>query len=320
MRFCCRGVRGSRVVASSFEDYIHKFSRIFLSLNKKDLLALDDNIDTIKNYLRNTISEVKFFSMLGIGNNTPCVEMLFSKDKDMAFIFDMGSGSTNIALPESVQSVHVFFSHFHYDHIIGLPFSQFLQRKELEIHFYSPMENFETLIYTFLDSPFFPIGLDTITNNQTITFHHLNNKKKLKIRNKEVTWKELNHPGKAYAFKVVENEKSFCYFTDVSISNDYFIKSKENETFFQGIDTIIIDSSLNFFDSIKKQSWGHTSIYEGINLAHTWGIKDLYLFHYDPEDTEVESAIGYQTALWYNKLLRSDTNVFFSNEEQWIKV
>ena len=320
MKFCCRGVRGSRTVVNTVDTCIHSFARFFLSLNKEELLSLDNDLAAVKKYLHKAFIRHKLQAVLGYGNNTPCVELQVD-NKEIAFIFDLGSGSSNIVLSDNVKSVHIFFTHFHYDHIIGLPFTKFLQRKDLDIHFYGHNKHFEQIIRNYLKPPFFPIDLDRITGyNEKVYFHSLYGQSNICIDNKNITWMKLNHPGVSYAYKVEDNGKSFCYFTDVTIIDEYFIESDENSSFLNGIDSMIIDASLNFSVSLERSSWGHTGIYEGINFATKWGIKKLYLFHYDPEDDELAINVGYQTVLWYKKMLASQTKVFLSHEEQWVTV
>ena len=56
------------------------------------------------------------------GGNTTCVEI---RCGDQILLFDAGSGllPAGLALQaEGTRTAHLFFSHCHYDHIIGLPF------------------------------------------------------------------------------------------------------------------------------------------------------------------------------------------------------
>ncbi|MGZ2383793.1 phosphoribosyl 1,2-cyclic phosphodiesterase [Rhizobium brockwellii] len=56
------------------------------------------------------------------GGNTSCIEIRCGEHR---MIFDAGSGLREAGLSllaDSVSDVDLFFSHCHYDHIIGLPF------------------------------------------------------------------------------------------------------------------------------------------------------------------------------------------------------
>ena len=56
------------------------------------------------------------------GGNTPCVEM---RCGDRTLIFDAGTWHPSrrpFYAAVGVSDMHLFFTHFHYDHVLGLPF------------------------------------------------------------------------------------------------------------------------------------------------------------------------------------------------------
>ena len=80
-----------------------------------------------------------------VGGNTPCVELkddLLNK-KNEYILFDAGSGivefgrGLNFRLNPSGNVFHIFISHFHWDHIHGLPFFTPGYNSGNVIHFYS---------------------------------------------------------------------------------------------------------------------------------------------------------------------------------------
>jgi len=72
------------------------------------------------------------------GGNTPCVEIR-NKDKNL-IILDAGSGlrelGKQIAQNGIEDSIHIFISHYHWDHIQGIPFFIPLYEKGNNITFY----------------------------------------------------------------------------------------------------------------------------------------------------------------------------------------
>ncbi len=56
---------------------------------------------------------------LKYGGNTTCTEI---RSDNFQFIFDAGTGFQNLEILKD-RPVYLFFSHFHYDHIQGLPFN-----------------------------------------------------------------------------------------------------------------------------------------------------------------------------------------------------
>jgi phosphoribosyl 1,2-cyclic phosphodiesterase len=61
---------------------------------------------------------------LGYGGNTACIEVRLPGDE--LFIFDAGTGIRELGLALGGagcgRDIHLFFTHYHWDHIQGLPF------------------------------------------------------------------------------------------------------------------------------------------------------------------------------------------------------
>lgn len=84
--------------------------------------------------MNSSVFQVKFWGVRGsipvcgaefdvYGGNTPCIEVRCGEHR---LIFDAGSGIRQAGLDmmgDKTSNVDLFFSHCHYDHIIGLPFS-----------------------------------------------------------------------------------------------------------------------------------------------------------------------------------------------------
>lgn len=74
---------------------------------------------------------------LHYGGNTPCIEIRCGKE---VLIFDAGSGLREAGLSlmsEGVSEFDVFFTHTHYDHIIGLPYFKPIYRCSSAVRFWS---------------------------------------------------------------------------------------------------------------------------------------------------------------------------------------
>src|SRR6185369_7581602 len=78
---------------------------------------------------------------LRYGGNTPCVEVRTSDGR--IFIFDCGTGFRLLGKQllnefghKSVEA-HIFLSHYHWDHIQGIPFFEPLYNPENHFYFHS---------------------------------------------------------------------------------------------------------------------------------------------------------------------------------------
>ena len=147
--------------------------------------------------------EVKFLGVRGstatpgnefskFGGNTSCTEIIH---KDFQVILDAGTGFTDISIRKDVP-VLVLFSHFHFDHIQGLPFCRDLYSPDTPIYFSSALVSKEELkgILGGCFSPhYFPIELvENLTHIQYLEF-----KDASKIINSfcSVNSIDLRHPG-----------------------------------------------------------------------------------------------------------------------------
>jgi len=73
------------------------------------------------------------------GGNTPCLE--FVTPGGSRFILDCGTGlrmlGKRLAKEASALEAHIFVTHYHWDHIQGLPFFAPLYSPRNSFHFYS---------------------------------------------------------------------------------------------------------------------------------------------------------------------------------------
>ncbi len=317
MDFCCYGVRGSRPAPTSLDTFSSILSKVYDMLPKK-ALADCKNDEDICNFIEKHIPKEKLNLILGLGGNTPCVEVIPKVRDDTHILFDMGTGVSNVLTHENSRVFHVFFSHFHYDHVQGFPFAPWLYDENVTVHFYSPVKGFEAILRNFMNPPYFPITTVNMTKN--MYFHEIGDKTHLELQDIRITWKEINHPGTSYAYKVEEKKKTFCYFTDVEIQDDLFKHTRANKAFLHGIDSIVLDASMDFVSTAKEQGWGHTSLFKGLSFCKKWDISHVYLFHFRPSDGAKDALLNYKIALWYNTAIESKTTVSCAQENICVAV
>lgn len=113
-------------------------------------------------------------SHLKYGGNTSCVEVTsIYKNKAINILFDAGTGIINYgeeALERGIRVFHLFLTHMHYDHIIGLTRFTPLFREDCEIHIYGQSKSGRSLkkiIEDFFISPFFPIEFHELPSKKT---------------------------------------------------------------------------------------------------------------------------------------------------------
>lgn len=284
------GVRGSLPSPLSTAQIKSKIAAVLERVHPSDLESADSRerfLATLPAWLFGTV-----------GGNTPCVEV--RTDEGERIIFDAGSGIRELGASASKDrrrpsSYRIFFSHFHWDHLQGLPFFGPAYDPSVTLDFYSPHDNLESTLRDQMRSPYFPVGLDVMSAAKRFT--RLTGP--VQLGKATVAWRKMNHPGASFAYSVTEGIKRFIYATDTELSSEDFIRNDENAAFFGGAEVLVIDSQYTLGEAIEKYNWGHSAFSLAVDFASTWGIRKLYLFHHDPtyDDKKLNGIL--QSARWY---------------------
>jgi len=233
------------------------------------------------------------------GGNSLCV----SVDIDGSggpFVFDCGSGLRQMgiacnAVNPSPSQYHVFFSHYHWDHLLGFPFFNPAYSPLVTLDFYSPKPGLEEGLRTMMSEPHFPVRLENMMSKKR--FHLL--EAPVAIGPVSIAYKKMNHPGDSFSYSLGHNGKRFIYATDVELTPADFEPNEENTGFFKDADLIVLDSQYTLGEAIEKYNWGHTAFSMAVEFAVNWGIKHLVLFHHDPTYDDRKLYAILQSARWY---------------------
>ncbi|MCF7938885.1 MAG: MBL fold metallo-hydrolase [Spirochaetales bacterium] len=236
-----------------------------------------------------------------VGGNTTCMEFRMSDGTEI--IIDAGTGIRNLGSSiikqhESINQFHIFFTHFHWDHLQGLPFFDPAFNPANTLNFYSPDSDFESYLRDQMHFPYFPVTMDVFQAEKN--FHTIK-EQPINIGNAEITWMERNHPGGCYAYKVREGDHSVIFSTDTELTESDFIRDPEHSKFFNKADVLILDSQYTLGEAIEKYNWGHSSYSLAVDFAVEWNIPHLVLFHHEPKYNDNRLFSVLNSANWYAK-------------------
>ena len=229
------------------------------------------------------------------GGNTPCIEMKLPDDK--LFIFDAGTGIRELgdvlSWNERRLKTHIFLSHFHWDHIQGLPFFRpsYIKGNEIIIlGMDTPEAKLEDIISNQMESITFPVQLQSLKAH--IQFQRLSEGSNV-IDGINVDTIYLNHPGQALGYVITSGDAKICYLTDnelvptwVNETAKLKYKSNTKEKILKaisGANLLIHDAQFTDEEYKTRVGWGHSSLNEVMKLAKEGRVKKLALFHYDPD-------------------------------------
>jgi len=270
---------------------------------------LDDHIDMRFWGVRGTLP-VSGQNTLKYGGNTSCVTLEFPREQ--FFIFDGGSGIKNLGdwlLSQQRKAIQakIFISHPHWDHINAFPFfgPLYLQGNEFEVLGANQGDKtMREMVSAQMEGVYFPITFSQFAAR--VYFRDLE-EEKLMVEGIEVETKLLSHPGKCLGYRVNYNGRSVCYITDnemyVETSSSYNPHyEKRLAEFVQGTDALITDCTYTDEEYATKEGWGHSCISKVANLADMAKVKNLYLFHHDPDQKDSDIDRKFDTAV---KMLRA---------------
>jgi phosphoribosyl 1,2-cyclic phosphodiesterase len=250
-----------------------------------------------------------------VGGNTTCVEIL--SDSGERIIVDAGSGIRELGYDlardrKPTSLFHILFTHFHYDHLQGLPFFDPMLKPENTIVFYSPAAKLESYIREHLRFPYFPVEMQVFPAK--VRFEVLRSPR-FRLCGMAISWRQMKHPGQSYSYRFSNGRSSIIFATDSEITETEFADNEENRSYFEGADILILDSQYTLQESLNKIDWGHTSYSLAVDLAARWHIGTLVLFHHEPSYSDKKVQGMLRSAQWYlQHLENSSTRILLATE------
>jgi phosphoribosyl 1,2-cyclic phosphodiesterase len=222
---------------------------------------------------------------LRYGGNTSCVEVRVG---DSLYIFDCGTGFRSLGqqlhreFEGSPIRAHIFVSHFHWDHIQGIPFfSPLYDNPEncFSFHSSSRTRTLKRVMEEQMAAPYFPVDMSEMKAERA--FYNLEQgRAPLDGVTVEAMW--LNHPQGCMGYRMETKDGVLVYATDNEPGDPVFDKNVRKLA--AGADVLIYDAQyLPEEYEARKRGWGHSHWREAINIVMESGAKELVLFHHDPD-------------------------------------
>jgi phosphoribosyl 1,2-cyclic phosphodiesterase len=227
------------------------------------------------------------------GGNTPCLELVTPDGTQ--FILDCGTGLRMLGnswdRPSNADGgqAHIFVTHYHWDHIQGIPFFAPLYSERNQFHFYSFRSKFlgrNSLKQVFeaqMALPYFPVDLSAMSAKRKFT--EVGDGDALSIQQTKISARLLNHPQGALGFRFDTPAGTIVYATDNEPGDPVLDQSLRELA--AGADILINDAQYTSEQLAgTRKGWGHSSWVEGVKLAKEIGVRTLVLFHHDPDSTD----------------------------------
>jgi phosphoribosyl 1,2-cyclic phosphodiesterase len=231
------------------------------------------------------------------GGDTACVEVSNGAN---AVIFDAGSGIRRLGLTfaeRRIQSADIFFSHCHYDHIIGLPFFSPLFDPAIEVtlwsgHLHGRMTT-RQMVEEFMRAPFFPVRPE-VFNPHTRYVDFAPGDTLRPPGDAVVHTGALNHNDGAVGYRLESGGRVVAYITDHEHGNP--TADATVEQLIAGADLLVIDATYTDTEYPTHRGWGHSTWQHATALCRQQQVKRLVLFHHRPRRSDHDLATIEQEA------------------------
>ena len=254
------------------------------------------------------VDSLAFADRATFGGHSPCVE-IETGGPDFV-ICDLGSGVRpfgQAALARDgggPRTYHVFLSHVHWDHIMGLPFFTPAYIPGNRIVVYGGHAHLEAALRRQQEQPSFPVDFSTFRAD--ISFVRLEPGIVHEVAGMRVTLKLQRHAGDSYGFRFESGGKVVVYSTDSEHDLGNRRETDAFVDFFRGADVVIFDAMYSLADAISvKADWGHSSNIAGVELCHAAGVRHLCMFHHEPAFDDASIARVLADTRRYEEICRS---------------
>ncbi len=248
-------------------------------------------------------------SHLQVGGNTSCVEV---RAGEHVLICDAGTGiiqlGNQLVQQTAIRRLLLLLTHYHWDHICGLPFFEPAFERDWRLCFFGPghcAQVIEESLSKQMKPPYFPVETETweaqIEYMEPISGG-------FDFGPMQIRYSSVHHPGVTYGYRINVSGRSVvymsdneCMFLEGSLSRRYAEfdpkdqlllnkmarEERRAETrLIQGVDILIHDAQYTPEDYARKRGWGHSCYIDTVNMAIDAEVKELYLFHHDPNYTD----------------------------------
>ena len=246
------------------------------------------------------------------GGNTSCVEVRIG---GQVLILDAGSGIRRLGqsllqeFRDKALNITLLVTHTHWDHIQGFPFFMpaYSPRVNVRVLGYSgAVHGLRGALFEQMQSAFFPVGLNQMASH--VTFEELEDMH-FNVGAVKVRTIFANHPGICLAYRLSTPGGDIVYMPDheayerneierqkaagESSRNalDYArLQDEKVVEFLREADVIIADSQYDEAEYPSRRGWGHTCADDTVHLAMRASVKQLFLFHHDPDHHDQKIA------------------------------
>jgi len=203
-------------------------------------------------------------------------------------------------------NITLLLTHTHWDHIQGLPFFTPIYQPRCRVHilgFEGARRGLVNVLTGQMESPYFPVPFGELPGN--IEVDELKDLE-FPVGNIKVKAWFANHPGICVGYRINTGDGLIVFFPDNEPHCRYdedgtmratrndgsleYARSQESKMleFMHGADVAIMDAQYDRPEYEKHIGWGHGCVDDVVMLGIKAQVKQLFLFHHDPDHDDAK--------------------------------
>ena len=207
-------------------------------------------------------------------------------------VIDAGTGlrtlQSRLSDTRADAPVLMLFTHYHLDHVIGLPAFSPLYRPDYSMTFAAPIRegiSVEQALTRLMEKPFWPV--DFCAQRSFLVLPEHGTGASCRQGNLAVRWCSLHHRNGCHAYRIDAEGtgESLVFATDLEWQAS---DSEEREALLalchtpHPADMLIIDGQYDATDVPRHAGWGHSTWQDAVEVARLSGVRHLVVTHHDP--------------------------------------
>ncbi len=217
----------------------------------------------------------------------------FSLETDRGILV-IDAGTSLAALGESLSQrerippITILFTHFHLDHVVGLPAFKPLFKSGVHITLMADPTiagDWQRMIQTLVSNPFWPVAL--LESGAAIRLENLppaGSSHPIELYGSEISWCQVAHPQGCVNYRIRADYRTVVVATDRE-HGDAALDAAFLE-FCRGADVLIHDAQNIPEEQDQRCGWGHSTWQQSAEVALASGASTLILTSHDPSRSD----------------------------------
>lgn len=265
---------------------------------------------------------------LRYGGDSTCLEIRAAEGQ--IIIVDAGSGLRSLgkvlSQEKDVTRIRFFFTHSHWDHLVGFPFFQPAYSDRFSITLCSgrhAQDSVRKYLAHQMEAPYFPVAFHLLKAKFDFRCERPDMEPgNCRFDGKEIYPVPLNHPNGGYGYKFIESGKALVFLSDneLRFQHEGGLSREQYVEICRGVDLLFHDAQYTDEEYKLTRGWGHPTFVDATDIAIEAGVKSLGLFHHDPDRSDDDLGRQVEFCRERIRLAHSAVECFAAAEGMFIEL